>query len=114
MQAGSMDQSGEVMVLEMGEPVRILDVARRMISLSGAADIEIVFTGLRTGEKLAETLFGEEEESTATTHSMIRSVRIPPLDPADLADTVCQPVATRAMVEQDLRTDRSDDDHAAE
>lgn len=114
VQAGSMDQSGEVMVLEMGEPVRILDVARRMISLSGAADIEIVFTGLRTGEKLAETLFGEEEESTATTHSMIRSVRIPPLDPADLADTVCQPVATRAMVEQDLRTDRSDDDHAAE
>ena len=73
VQAGAMGQSGEVMVLEMGEPVRILDVARRMISLSRAADIEIVFTGLRPGEKLAETLFGEAEESTETEHPMVRT-----------------------------------------
>lgn len=88
VQAGALGEEGEVMVLEMGEPVRILDVARRMISLSGASDIEIVFTGLRAGEKLHESLFGEDEESSSTSHPMIRSVRIPALDPAHVADTV--------------------------
>ena len=52
-------------MLEMGEPVRILDVARRMIALSGASGIEIVFTGLRAGEKLHEMLFGDEERPAA-------------------------------------------------
>ena len=112
VQAGAMGQSGEVMVLEMGEPVRILDVARRMISLSRAADIEIVFTGLRPGEKLAETLFGEAEESTATAHPMVRSVRIPPLDPAGLADTVPLPQAA-APAAAERHRDRSDDSPCA-
>lgn len=88
VQAGAMGESGEVMVLEMGSPVRILDVARRMISLSGAPDLDIVFTGLRAGEKLHETLFGEDEQASTTSHPMIRSVRVPALDPAHLADTV--------------------------
>ena len=114
VQAGAMGESGEVMVLEMGDPVRILDVARRMISLSGAADIEIVFTGLRTGEKLAETLFGEGEESVSTAHPMVRSVRIPPLDPAQLDDTVSQLVATRAVAPKVPHADRSDNDRAPE
>jgi FlaA1/EpsC-like NDP-sugar epimerase len=91
VQAGAMGDAGEVMVLEMGQPVRILDVARRMISLSGASDIDIVFTGLRPGEKLHESLFGEEEEPAATSHAMIRSIRIPGLDPAHLTDGVATP-----------------------
>lgn len=91
VQAGVLGEHGEVMVLEMGDPVRILDVARRMISLSGASDIEIVFTGLRAGEKLHESLFGVDEESSTTSHPMIRSVRIPALDPAHVGDTVPSP-----------------------
>lgn len=86
VQAGALGREGEVLVLEMGEPVKILDVARRMIGLSGARGVEIVFTGLRTGEKLHERLFSEGEEAVATEHSMIRSVSVPPLDPAYLSD----------------------------
>ncbi len=59
-----------------------------MIALSGASDIDIVFTGLRPGEKLHESLFGEDEQPSSTPHAMIRSVRIPGLDPARLTDGV--------------------------
>lgn len=86
VQAGAIGRSGEVMVLEMGDPVRILDVAKRMIQLSGARGVEIVFTGLRQGEKLHERLFGDEEESRSTRHPMIRAVAVTELDPADLID----------------------------
>ena len=86
VQAGAVGRPGEVMVLEMGEPVKILDVARRMIALSGARGVEIVFTGLRTGEKLHESLFSEDEGRAPTEHPMIRSVSVPPLDPAYLSD----------------------------
>jgi FlaA1/EpsC-like NDP-sugar epimerase len=86
VQAGAIGHAGEVMVLEMGEPVRILDVARRMIQLSGARGVEIVFTGLRQGEKLNERLFGADEVSRNTEHPMIRSVEVSELDPADLMD----------------------------
>ncbi len=86
VQAGAMGGTGEVMVLEMGEPVRILDVAKRMISLSGASGVEIVFTGLRPGEKLHEALFSDDEASSQTQHPMIRSVSVPAVDPAELDD----------------------------
>ncbi|GIM65774.1 dTDP-glucose 4,6-dehydratase [Planomonospora venezuelensis] len=86
VQAGTMGRSGDVMVLEMGTPVRILDVAQRMIELSEARGVEIVFTGLRPGEKLHERLFSEEEQAAATEHPMIRSVAVPPVDPAELSD----------------------------
>ncbi|MFC7360053.1 polysaccharide biosynthesis protein [Nocardioides astragali] len=86
VQAGAMGGSGSAMVLEMGEPVKILDVAKRMISLSGASGVEIVFTGLRPGEKLHEVLFSDDEAARATTHPMIRCVSVPPLDPAELSD----------------------------
>jgi dTDP-glucose 4,6-dehydratase len=58
VQAGGIGRRGEVLILDMGEPVLILDVAKRMIAQSGK-DIEIVFTGLRHGEKLHEELVGE-------------------------------------------------------
>ena len=86
VQAGAMGDAGAVMVLEMGEPVRILDVAHRMISLSRARGVEIVFSGLRPGEKLHEVLFSEEETAEATEHPMIRSVSVPPIAPAELRD----------------------------
>jgi len=74
MQAGSMGTGGEIFMLDMGKPVRIVDLARNMIELSGLRprlDIEIVFTGLRPGEKIHEQLHSEVEDTRPTTHEKI-------------------------------------------
>ena len=74
VQAGAMGQGGEIFVLDMGEPVRIMNLAEDMIRLSGlrvADDIEIEVTGLRPGEKLYEELYSEQEEHRPTAHSKI-------------------------------------------
>ncbi len=83
MQAGGIGADGEVLILDMGEPVRILDVAQRMIEMSGR-DVEIVFTGLRPGEKLHESLVGDDEETTKPVHPAISHARVAGFDPADL------------------------------
>jgi FlaA1/EpsC-like NDP-sugar epimerase len=82
MQAAAMGRPGEVFVLDMGQPVRIVDLARHMISLSGreADDIEIVFSGLASGEKLHEELIAEEELTDATPHPSLRVARVAPVD----------------------------------
>ncbi len=74
LQAGSMGEGGEIFVLDMGEPVKIVDLARDMIRLSGFSerDIRIVFTGLRPGEKLFEELLTDEETSLPTPHPKLR------------------------------------------
>ena len=81
LQAGRLGEGGEIFVLDMGEPVRIVDMAREMIRLSGLEpdrDIKIVFSGVRPGEKLHESLFNEGEEVVGTTHPKIsRAVRRP-------------------------------------
>jgi FlaA1/EpsC-like NDP-sugar epimerase len=84
-QAGAIGRPGHVMVLDMGEPVTILSVAERIIAMSGRRDVKITFTGLRPGEKLHEELFGGVENPEPTEHPLIRSVSVPPLDPAELA-----------------------------
>ncbi len=74
IQAGAMAKGGEIFILDMGEPVKIVDLARDLIRLSGLepdVDIEIKFTGLRPGEKLYEELLLEEEGLTATYHEKI-------------------------------------------
>ena len=74
IQAGAMGQGGEIFVLDMGEPVRIMDLATDMIRLSGLRvheDIEIEITGLRPGEKLYEELYSDQEEHHTTGHSKI-------------------------------------------
>lgn len=74
MQAGLMGEGGEIFVLDMGEPVRIADLARDMIRLSGLQqdDIEIKFTGLRPGEKLYEELLANDELTLPTPHAKLR------------------------------------------
>lgn len=74
LQAGAMGQGGEIFVLDMGEPMKIVDLARQLISLSGFApdvDIKIEFTGMRPGEKLFEELGFAEERMSKTQHSKI-------------------------------------------
>lgn len=83
IQAGAIGRPGEVMVLDMGQPVKILDVAKGMIAKSGK-DIDIVFTGLRPGEKLTEVLRGGEERDNRPFHPLISHVSVPPLDPSDV------------------------------
>ncbi len=83
MQAGAMGKGGEIFVLDMGEPVRIMDLAHDMIRLMGLKegdDIDIVYTGLRPGEKLHEELVSEEERSVKTMHGKITMVNSPPVD----------------------------------
>ncbi|MDN4616157.1 nucleoside-diphosphate sugar epimerase/dehydratase [Leifsonia sp. F6_8S_P_1B] len=83
MQAGAIGTAGEVLILDMGEPVSILDIAHRMIAQSGK-DIEVVFTGLRPGEKLHEELIGEDEVDVRPRHPLISHARIRPLRPERL------------------------------
>jgi FlaA1/EpsC-like NDP-sugar epimerase len=84
LQAGAIGKSGDVLVLEMGEPCKIVDLAKDMISLSGLKypdDIELIFTGLRPGEKLYEELFYDSESCSEKIHDKIycASRNTPPL-----------------------------------
>ena len=76
--AGAIGHSGEVLVLDMGEPVKIVDVAKRF-ARQHSPELEIVFTGLRPGEKLHEDLFGLSESDRRPIHPLISHVPVPPL-----------------------------------
>jgi len=80
IQAGAIGRPGEALVLDMGDPIKIVDVARRMITMSGK-DVDVVFTGLRPGEKMHEELLGDGEASKRPSHPMISHVDVPPLNP---------------------------------
>ena len=83
MQAGAMGQGGEIFILDMGQPVRIVDLARDMITLSGLEpekDIQIVFTGLRPGEKLYEELLTGGEALISTPHEKIKVASVETVD----------------------------------
>ena len=77
LEAGSMGNGGEIYIFDMGKPVKIVDLAKRMISLSGRTDVKIEFTGLRHGEKLYEELLNVKELTNPTYHEkiMIATVR---------------------------------------
>lgn len=84
LQAGTMGSGGEIFVLDMGESVRIVDLARDMIRLSGLGedDVKIVFTGLRPGEKLYEELLADDEHTLSTPHPKLRIARARNVEPA--------------------------------
>ena len=84
LQSGAMANNGELFVLDMGQPVKILDLAENMIKLSGASDIEIVETGLRPGEKLYEELLVKTEELNKTDNDLIFIERDTPLNKEEI------------------------------
>lgn len=83
IQAGAIGRAQEVLILDMGEPVKILDVAERMIAMSGTT-IDIVYTGLRPGEKLHEVLLGLDELDERPFHPKISHALVSSLAPSDL------------------------------
>ncbi len=86
LQAGTMGRGGEIFVLDMGKPVKIVDLAEQMVKLSGKipySEIPIVFSGIRPGEKLYEEILTAEEGTTATAHTQIYVARQNPLSMAD-------------------------------
>lgn len=91
LQAGSQAEGGEVFLFDMGKPVKIKDMAEDLIRLHGLTpgrDIQIVYTGLRPGEKLYEELLTSEEGTTSTKHKKIFKAQIQPLDEADLKQSL--------------------------
>jgi FlaA1/EpsC-like NDP-sugar epimerase len=93
VQAGAIGESGDIFVLDMGEPVKIIDLAHNMIRLSGKEperDIPIEFIGVRPGEKLHEDLWGEEEASEPTSHPKILRATSAPVDPLWLEDELAE------------------------
>ncbi|MTK02899.1 polysaccharide biosynthesis protein [Micromonospora sp. CP22] len=84
LQAANIGRDGEALVLDMGEPVRIDDIARRMIE-QAASPVEIVYTGLRPGEKLHEDLLGSGESDHRPLHPLISHVKVPVLDPLEVS-----------------------------
>jgi FlaA1/EpsC-like NDP-sugar epimerase len=85
VQAGAIGNDGQVLVLDMGEPVRIADVARQLAS-TRSPEVPIVYTGLRPGEKLHEQLFCLRENPRPSAHPLIREVDVPPLDPSNVTE----------------------------
>lgn len=83
LQAGGIGRGGEVLILDMGKPVKILDIAKRLIGLSGK-DVGIVFTGLRPGEKLTEGLISEHENAERPFHPLISHVKGDSITPSEL------------------------------
>ena len=76
LEAGTMGKGGEIFVFDMGKPVKIVDLAKRMIALSGAKDVKIEFTGLRGGEKLYEEVLNDKEGTIPTTNPKIMVAKV--------------------------------------
>ena len=85
LEAGTMGKGGEIFVFDMGKPVKIVDLAKRMIALSGAKDVKIEFTGLRDGEKLYEEVLNDKEGTIPTTNPKIMVAKVREYD----YDTAC-------------------------
>ncbi|QPL06076.1 MULTISPECIES: polysaccharide biosynthesis protein [Actinomyces] len=88
LQAGVLGHSGEVLVLDMGKAHKIEDIARRFALLLGYPDAEVVYTRMRPGEKLAETLFGVGEQDERPYHPLVAQTKVPPLGQQVLQDIV--------------------------
>jgi FlaA1/EpsC-like NDP-sugar epimerase len=101
MQAGLMGKGGEILVLDMGEPVKIAELAKDMIRLSGLQldDIKIEYVGLRPGEKLYEELLTDDEHTLPTPHEKLRIATARPVDTAWLKKLLKWIVSAQSMNE---------------
>jgi FlaA1/EpsC-like NDP-sugar epimerase len=99
LQAAEIGRDGEALVLDMGEPVRIADLARQMAEQADSS-VPIVYTGLRPGEKLHEDLLGTGEIDTRPFHPLVSHVAVPPLDPMEVSGL--DPYADPAVVVEQL------------
>jgi len=99
LQAAVIGRGGEVLVLDMGEPVRIADIARRLAASTGR-DLDVVFTGLRPGEKLTEECLGHGETDHRPCHPLICQVQVPALDPDEVTalDSNADPGSLRQIL----------------
>ena len=104
IQAAAIGRPGEALVLDMGAPVRIVDIAMQLTALAGRSK-QILYTGLRDGEKLHEELFGDDEQDVRPVHPAVSHVTVPGLDPA----SVRQHVASEAVAEVMARLATADD-----
>ena len=108
LQAAALGTGGQIFVLEMGKPVRILDVARTIIQLSGRGEdeVEIRFVGLRPGEKLHEEVFTSDELTDGTSHPSVRVARARPVEPGSLDELLTalqRPISTDDEARATLR-----------
>ena len=97
MEAGTLGNGGEIFVFDMGKPVKILDLARNMIRLAGytpGSDIQIVFTGLRPGEKLYEELLNQKEQTMPTSNNKIMIARVREFDYDEVSTRIDELIAT--------------------
>ena len=101
LEAAAIGSTGAVMVLDMGQPAKIVEVAQTLINLSGRTDVEIVFTGLRPGEKMSEDLFAHGEHVHQSAHPLVSQVTVPALEPRDVeAAHVSDPAAALAWMRE--------------
>ena len=101
LEAGTMGEGGEIFVFDMGKPVRIVDLAERMIRLSGAKGVRIEFTGLRDGEKLYEEVLNDQETTLPTFHPKIKIARVREYDYGEVCRQVDELVRS-AATESDM------------
>jgi FlaA1/EpsC-like NDP-sugar epimerase len=98
IQAAAIGRPGEALVLDMGDPVRIADIAQQLTLLAGRS-VQILYTGLRDGEKLHEELFGDGEIDERPVHPAVSHVTVPGLDPAWLQQPVSPSTAAGVMAQ---------------
>jgi len=112
LQAAAIGNDGEVMVLDMGTPVKIAEVARQLISMSGRKGVEIVYTGLRPGEKMSEALFSSADQVQASAHSLVNHVTVPHIDADVVASTeFASPQDAREWMVAESRSDVGGEHH---
>ena len=102
LEAGTMGHGGEIFVFDMGKPVRIVDLAERMIRLSGAKNVEIKFTGLRDGEKLYEEVLNDQETTLPSAHPKIKVAKVREYVYADVCEQV-DAMVTSSAKEEDMQ-----------
>lgn len=102
LEAGTMGNGGEIFVFDMGKPVRIVKLAKRMIQLSGVKNVEIKFTGLRDGEKLYEEVLNEEETTKPTFHPKIKIAQVREYNYAEVVEHIEALVAS-SLQETDMQ-----------